>query len=144
MNNNENTNIPTTIKEENKEIKRFCMIHKTGGKFYNAFGIDAFILNVLFEYKVMDNKKAGFPDNSLEKVTNTLNSKNISYQVIVPGKDPIVKDFKKASRYDEYCKIAYDKMNNDAKKDSINKIIKEASPSKLIGLMEVVNDYLNK
>ena len=51
------------------------------GKFYNAFDNDALILHYLFNYKV-NNGRVGFPENSFNKVINTLEDKNINYEVI--------------------------------------------------------------
>ena len=74
---------------ENK--KSFLILYKNKGKFFNAYEMDAYILNLLFDYKVIDKRKSGFPENVLKKVINTLEEKKISYQIIFTDKDPICK-----------------------------------------------------
>lgn len=44
--------------------------------------MDAYIMNLLFGYKVLKDGLCGFPDNSLSKVLNTLEEAKISYQII--------------------------------------------------------------
>ena len=59
-----------------KEVKLF----KTG-MFYNAYGDDAIILFELMNYKVSFKGSAGFPEKSLSKVLNKLESVKIGYSV---------------------------------------------------------------
>lgn len=48
---------------------------KSLGKFYSLYKDDAYILNYLFKYKVLDKRKSGFPDSSINKVKNELENK---------------------------------------------------------------------
>jgi hypothetical protein len=47
--------------------KCYLIIYKGAGKFFIAKDLDAYILNILFNYKVIKNR-SGFPENALEKV----------------------------------------------------------------------------
>ena len=51
-----------------KNDKSFLILYKNKGKFYNAYEMDAYILNLLFDYKVIDNRKTGFPENVLKRI----------------------------------------------------------------------------
>lgn len=64
--------------------KAYLTLYKNNGKFYIAMDEDAYILNLLFRYKVLEYKnsyKCGFPDNVINKVLNTLEDKHISYRI---------------------------------------------------------------
>ena len=50
---------------------------------------NAYILNYLFDYKILKNRKVGFPDNALNKITDKLNELKIQYQIIYDDRDPI-------------------------------------------------------
>ena len=62
-----------------KMEKNFLILYKNKGKFYNAYEVDAYILKEIFGYRVVDGKKAGFPDNAFNKVENKINDLKISY-----------------------------------------------------------------
>lgn len=85
--------------KDKSDSKTFLMIYKTQGKFYNTYGIDAYIMNYFFNYKVLNDNKSGFPDNTINKVIEKLEGEKISYQIIYKDKDPLLKDFKKLNRY---------------------------------------------
>ena len=55
------------------------MLYKNHGKFYKVRGMDAYIMNMIFGYKVLNGDVCGFPDTTLNKVINTLNDSKISY-----------------------------------------------------------------
>lgn len=56
-------------------------------------------MNTLFGYKVLKGDVSGFPDTSINKVVNTLEDANISYQIIDVDKDPVIKDYGKINTY---------------------------------------------
>lgn len=45
----------------NKKTKSFLTLYKNKSLFYNAYEMDAYLLNYLFNYKVLDKHKCGFP-----------------------------------------------------------------------------------
>ena len=51
-------------------------------------------LIIWFVYKVLDKRKSGFPYSAITKVTNMLEEKKISYQIIYDNKDPFVKNYR--------------------------------------------------
>ena len=55
-----------STKHINKNKKTALIIYKNNGKFYNVFDIDAYIFNILFNYKVINNK-AGFPESRISR-----------------------------------------------------------------------------
>ena len=75
--------------------KNFLVLYKNKGKFYNAYKVDSYILKEIFGYKVIDGKKAEFPDNVFNKVENKINDLKISYQII--GRKEYIN-----SKYKEY------------------------------------------
>lgn len=73
----------------------FIVLRKVGG-FYHVFDKDCYILNYLFNYKIVGNR-VGFPIGAINKVTNTLEEKKISYEL--EGKKY---DFKRKNNYEKY------------------------------------------
>ena len=52
--------------------KTCLVLYKNHGKFYKVRGMDAYIMNMIFGYKVLKGDVSGFPDTSINKVVNTL------------------------------------------------------------------------
>ena len=90
-------------------MKESINIIKTNNKFYNVYEIDAYIFNLLFGYKIMDNNKVGFPDSVYNKIINTLEDNTINYNVIFRDKNNIIKDFKNRNNYLKFKDRALDK-----------------------------------
>lgn len=89
----------------------FIVFRKVGG-FYHVFDGDSYILNYLFNYKIVGNR-VGFPINSINKVTNILENKKINYEL--DGKKI---NFKKKNNYEKYLekgKVKYH-FNRDIEK----------------------------
>jgi hypothetical protein len=61
----------------------FLVLIKSGN-FYCTYGNDSYILNYLFNYKIIKNRVA-FPEIVLEKVKSTLEKEMISYIIIEKG-----------------------------------------------------------
>ena len=78
--------------------KKFLLIFKRG-KFFIVYDDDAFLFHYLFGYKLTSKDTTGFPKTELVKITNTLEDKKISYQVIYKDKDHVVKDYSNLSNY---------------------------------------------
>ena len=49
------------------------------GSFYTTFNDDAYILNYLFGYKIVNNEKIGFPTSNITKVIDKLTTEKINY-----------------------------------------------------------------
>ena len=119
-------------------MKNSINIIETNKMFYNVYEIDAYIFNYIFEYKVLDNKKVGFPSSILNKVINTLEDKHINYNIIFRNKDNIIKDFKKINNYDKYKEKAIEQMDINNKVNIMIDKIKNASREEIERLIYIV------
>lgn len=99
---------------KNKNNKHLLFIKS--GMFYNAFDEDANIINLIFEYKISNNK-IGFPINNIDKVMNKLNEIKINYIVYNFDDSSIFKNFNNNS-YNYYHNI-YKKKEYDEKSKKI-------------------------
>ena len=107
----------------------FIVFRKVGG-FYHVFDGDSYILNYLFNYKIVCNR-VGFPINSINKVTNILENKKINYEL--DGKKI---NFKKKNNYEKYLekgKVKYH-FNRD-----IGKIYNKLDKLNSKDLKEILN-----
>ena len=71
------------IREKYDEIKRNnkeSLVAVKSGNFYITFDLDAQIMNLLFNYKIVRNK-VGFPVNIRNKIIDTLNIDKINYVI---------------------------------------------------------------
>lgn len=118
--------------------KKYLIIYKNSGKFYNVYKDDAYILNYLFGYKVLDKRKSGFPDSAITKVTNMLEEKKISYQIIYDDKDPFVKNYRNLNCYEEYMKKAMDKIDIKERMEVLENKIKGLDNEKLKKIIEAI------
>lgn len=82
----------------------FVVFRKVGG-FYHVFDGDSYILNYLFNYKIVGNR-VGFPVGSIHKVVNTLEDKKINYEL--DGKKV---NFKRKNNYEKYLEKGKVKYN---------------------------------
>lgn len=118
------------VKTKLEQIDMLC-IYKNKGKFYNLYGIDSYIMNYLFNYKVLDNGSCGFPDSAFNKVINKLDENNISYQIIYYDKSKEVKDYRKLNNYIKFKKLAMDNMDLIKKCDYLIEKLKNASKEQI-------------
>lgn len=125
------------VKEERKNV---FVLYKNTGKFYNALGIDAHILNYYFGYKVMDNKKAGFPESAFEKVIQKIEDEKISYQIIYTDKNPYTKNYKKLNRYDNVVKEVQNKIDLNKRIDLIIDKIKNTDYEEMLEVIERIEE----
>ena len=123
--------------------KKILVIRKNKGKFCTAYGDDANIIASLFGYKILNNNKVGFPENSLNKVINTLEDKKISYMVIYIDKNPLVKDFKKLNNYEVYKNKAIKKLDYVDKVNKIIDKIRNMNEQEFEIFLDKVNDVSN-
>lgn len=126
------------MEDEKKVKKQFVVLHKNASKFYNAYGTDAYIINYLFDYKVLDNNKCGFPDNCIHKVVNKLEELKISYQIIYNDKDPIIKNYRKINNYDKYLNLAREKMSLSKRMELVIQKIKNADEKVIEHILEEI------
>ena len=115
------------------EQKDILILYKDNSKFYKATGMDAEVLNYLFDYQIIKGK-VGFPDNAINKVLDVLDKECISYQVVYTDKNPIIKNYEnnkylknlekvKEKKYrKERISVILDKLN-DLNIDELNDII---------------------
>ena len=119
-------------------MKNSINIIETNKMFYNVYEIDAYIFNILFGYKILDNKKVGFPSSIYNKVINVLDNNHINYNVIYNSKENIIRDFKKINNYSKYESLAYEKMDIDSKVNMIIDKIKNASKDEIERLVYII------
>ncbi len=119
-------------------------MYKNSGKFFNTYNEDALLINYLLGYKLLDGKRAGFPDIALEKVTSKLEECNISYTVNYLDKEPIKKDFRKRNAYHKYLKEAKEKIDFKTKVDLILLKIENASLQEIEDILELIDEYYRK
>ena len=119
-------------------MKSSVIIYETNKMFYNVYEIDAYIFNVLFGYKILDNKKVGFPTSIYNRVINCLEDNHINYNVIYKNKDSLVKDFGKINNYSKYENLALEKMDIDSKVNMIIEKIKNASKDEIERLVYII------
>lgn len=94
------------IYKMNKEKYNKYIIMIKCGYFYEIYGIDAYIMNKIFGYKlkeVSSSIRVGFPVNSYNKVTNKLNNLKINYIIINENIKVKFKD-NNYSKYERYFK----------------------------------------
>ena len=125
-------------------MKSSVNIYETNKMFYNVYEIDAYIFNILFGYKILDNKKVGFPSSIYNKVINTQEELHINYNIIYKNKDSYVKDFKKINNYSKYEKLAYEKMDIDSKVNMIIDKINNASREQLDRLVYIIYEFFKQ
>ena len=110
-----------------KDYNDYILLIKKGN-FYISLNNDAYIINKIFNYKIIESTnfiKTGFPLNNIEKIKNELIDKEINYIII--DKTIIDKYKSKNNEYNNYLstnyKIYLNRINNINKilKDNINK-----------------------
>ena len=125
-----------------KSSKNYINIKKIGG-FYQCFDEDAYLLFYLFGYKV-NNDRAGFPLNSITKITNTLDNKKINYIVMNNSNDKNIVDFKRKNTYYHYVEVSKEAYELEVKKISIEEKIKTMPFNKIEKLYKVIEDFVNE
>jgi hypothetical protein len=129
------------MQEENNNTKKELILHKNGGKFYYAFDIDAYVLSYIFGYKVIEGNKCGFPDTAIDRVTNTLDEKKISYMIIYNDISPVIKNFNN-NTYAEYKNKALIKIEANKKLDVLIKKINTSDKDNLLELIDRMIEWV--
>ena len=121
--------------------KTYLILYKNDGKFYNAYNMDAHILNYYFNYKIIKSK-CGFPDTALNKVINKLEEEKISYQIIYINENPKVIDFNELNRYKKVTKLVSEKLELDDLLNIVKEKINNCNKEKLKELIGKINEWL--
>lgn len=124
-------------------VKSFLIFYKNHGK-YQCRDMDAYIMNLLFGYKVLKDGLCGFPDNSLSKVLNTLEDAKISYQIIEVDKNPIIKDFDKLNNYQKYLDLALKNLDKRKRLDYLIDNLNKCCDEKLEQIIGLIENELRK
>ncbi len=109
---------------------------KVGG-FYHVFDDDIYILNYLFNYKIINNR-VGFPISAINKVINTLEEKKINYQL-----DSNIIDFKKKNNYQKYAEKGKTKYNFKIDIEKIYDKLELLSSKDLKEILNFIESKLN-
>lgn len=119
------------------------------GKFYHAYGKDAYIISFLFNYQLKkvdaNTNTTGFPEVAIDKVSKTLNEKNINY-LIINKEESEIKDFKQENKYAEIYSKAHKYQNRKNKADEIyeflmSNIDEDGIKEKINKIEEILYDY---
>lgn len=121
-------------------IKSYIIIYKNKGMFYNSFNIDAYILNFLLGFKVLDSRKCGFPESSLVKVLDLLDEKKIDYQIIYTYQEPTIKEFGKLNKYKHFYDIAINNMDKKKRIDLLIEKISNANSDEVEKILKVLEN----
>ena len=122
--------------------KKYILFHVNNSKFINVYGMDAIILNYLFNYKICNGNKVDFPKSVFTNIKKKLEDNKISYQIIDIDTNPIIKDYRFSNNYQKIYKEALEHFDNSKKLDLIIERIKDASPDKINELIEVITKCL--
>ena len=140
-NNEHNTIQYNTIQSINSD-KKILLIFKRG-KFFIVYDDDAFVFHYLFGYRLTSKDITGFPETELIKITNTLDDKKISYQVIYKDRDPVVKDYSNLDNYNKILTKSIECLEMETKIESLKKQIDEIDDYELLcRIVEVINNEL--
>lgn len=121
--------------EKYKEKYEKVLILFKSGTFYKCYYEDAYIMNYLFNYKIVDGK-LGFPIQSFNKIENRLKLYNVGFITI--DNTNIEEHILKENNYEKLLEIAKIKYEKVMKKEELLEEIK-------FGLENDVNDiFFNK
>lgn len=139
-------------------IKVIKQVHKQDvllvkvGKFYNAYGKDAYILSDLFSYKIkiVEDKiyNCGFPEASLNKVMARLEKEKINY-IIVDKRNNYEKDEesdnKNLNRYDKAFEKAHKNISYKIRIEKINNfLLSYKDKEELKNILEQMEKIINE
>lgn len=113
------------------------IIFRKAGNFYSVFDDDAIILHSLFGYKVKDNR-AGFPINSIDKVTDKLKELHVDYKL-----DDAIINFED-NKYESILVDSQNKMALDYKINEIMEKIETSDYNTLNKLIEVIDKFYDE
>ncbi len=108
--------------------------------FYNVYEEDAYIINELFNYKILDNKKLGFPQTAINKVKDKLDEVKVSYEIINSGEETIIKKYTN-NNYVDYYNKARDKMGHLVKIELVIEKLNNMNKSDFNKVLDYKNEY---
>lgn len=101
-------------------------------------------MSFIFGYKVLDRHRCGFPENTFDKVIDTLNNYKISYHVIYLESEPLIKDFKKLNRYEHFYNQALKLMTNQNRIELLINKITKADEKDIEEIIKAIENVQNK
>ena len=107
-----------------KEYNEYVIIIESG-VFYYVLNDDCGVINKLLDYKIKylcGNFSIGFPSNSINKVTEKLNTKEINYLVLKKSSDGYIIDEKNKENNNNYGNYLIDLSRLNYLNDRINRI----------------------
>lgn len=113
------------------------VIRKNGG-FYSVYGNDCYILNYLFNYKIIDDK-VGFPINSYNKVINMLDTNHVNYVI---SSNNVKVNYKKRNNYNKFFELGKKKYNLNYRINSIIEKINNLSEENIDELLDLIETKL--
>ena len=97
-----------------KQVHPYDVILIKIGKFYHAYGRDAYVVSFVFNYQMkkvdINTNTTGFPETALNKVMKTLSEKNINYKILDRGDNYNSfeeEDFKQNNKYMDIYNTAH-------------------------------------
>mgnify|MGYP003293536466 CR=1 FL=1 len=97
-------------------------------------------MNFIFGYKVLSNRKVGFPESAYDKVIEILENYHISYQIVYIDKEPYFKDFKKQNKYEHFYNLAYKLLDKQNRIDLIIKKLNKAEDKDIEEVIKVIEN----
>ena len=111
---------------------------KKNGKFYNVYDNDAYIISYLLHYKMV-NGRVGFPINSINKVTNILEDKKISYKL-----DEEYKNYKDLNKYSMVLEYSKSVVNIIARYNFLEDHLKDLNIEQLNRILSFIEEVINE
>jgi len=119
-------------------------IYKNDSKFVSAYNEDAYILHMIFNYKIVSegpNEKCGFPKETIYKVIDKLEELNISYEIYYKKELDDSKYFDNSS-YDEFYNKSLLQIEADKKIDLIQYKLKHLNQDDLNKTLDSILNIL--
>lgn len=133
-----------------KQVHPYDVILIKVGKFYHAYGKDAYIVSYVFNYQLKkaesNTNTTGFSEVALNKVTRTLSEKSINYKVIdrrdnyTPFEE---EDFKQNNKYVDVYNKAHKHQTRKNKIDGIYEyLLNEINDDEFLSKIKEVEEVL--
>ncbi len=97
-------------------------------------------MNNLFNYKIIEGNKVGFPKTALLKITQKLDELKISYEITQIGED-VKRKLYKQNNYDKYYDEAKEKISFENKLELALKKLEFMKQSDVLKVIEFINEY---
>ena len=101
-------------------------------------------MSFIFGYKVLENRKCGFPGSVFYFFKNTLDDYKISYQIVYVDSEPIIKDYKKLNKYQYFYNQALKLATHQNRIKLIINKIKNSDKKDFEELMKAIENVLGK